>query len=291
VDDESITASQVFTVDLPINPLSAVILTLKGENADATEATLAEMLERLTKITISKMGETVDDISGADLFVQNCIMFGHEPIMTNRVATDAARRTITLIVPLGRKVYDPEECYPATRKGEFKLRIEFSAAETGLDTLTLLVETLELVGATPRRFLKITTATDTSTASKEDNLDLPIGNMLAGILLFSTTVHTGIVWTTTLDWVKLMRDNVEHHIASSKWEALHGELLRKIGYVGDDSAAYGDDKIHQYALMDFDPLGDDRFLVDTKGASSMRLRFYAGDTEEWRVIPLELVSV
>jgi len=291
VDDESITASQVFTVDLPINPLSAVIITLKGLNTGAAEATRAQILERLTKITISKMGETADDLSGADLFVLNCEMFGHEPIVTNKIATIHATRCITLILPLGRKVYDPEECYPATRKGEFKLRIEFSATETYIDDLILLVETIELVGATPRRFLKMTTATDTSTASKEDNLDLPIGNMLAGILLFSTTVMTGAAWTTTLDWVKLMRDNVEHHIASSKWEALHGELLRKIGYLGDHSAAYGDDEIHQYALMDFDPLGDDRFLVDTKGASSMRLRFYAGDTEEWRVIPLELVSV
>lgn len=291
MDDESISASEVKTVDLPVNPLSGIVLTLKGENADATEATKAEILERFSKITVSRGGESSWDIKGEDLFAYNCIMFGHEPIITNRVATDAARRTVTLFLPFGRKLYDPEECHPATTRGEFKMRIEFSATETGLDNVTMLAETIELVGASPRRHLKVITATGTSTATKEDDLDLPIGNLLAGLLLFSTTVPTGILWTTTLDWVKLLKDNVEHQIAKAKWEALHGELLRRTGYFGDHSAAYGDDELVNYALMDFDPLGDDRFLVETRGASSLRLRFYAGDGNEWRVLPIELVGV
>lgn len=291
IDDESITASQVKTIDLPINPLSAVIITLKGLNKDATETTLAEILERLTKITISRMGETLYDISGADLYALNCVMFGHEPIQTNRIATENATISLTLILPFGRKMYDPEECHPATRKGEFKLQITFSATETGCDGLILLVETLELIGATPRRHLKVYTLSDSATAAGEEDLDLPIGNVLAGILLFSTVVPTAVAWTTTIDWIKLMRDNVEHQIAKTKWEALHGELLRRVGYLGDHSAAFGDDLIHKYSLLDFYPLGDDRFLVDTKGASSLKLRLYAGDTSAYRALPIELVSV
>ena len=291
VDDESISASDIKTYDLPINPLSGLVVTLKGENAGGVEASRAEVLERLSKITISRAGETSWDIKGADLFAQNCMMFGHEAILANRVADDAATRAITLILPFGRKLYDPEECHPATRKGEFKVRIEFSATETKIDNLVLLAETIELLGATPRRHLKVTTLSDSATAAGEEDLDLPIGNVLAGIMLFSTTVMTGTVWTTTIDWIKLLKNNVEFHIARAKWEALHGELLRRCGYLGDHSAAYGDDEIHQYGLLDFDPLGDDRFLVDTKGAASMRLRLYAGDTEVYRALPIELVGV
>lgn len=291
IDDEAIVAGEVKTVDLPINPLSGIVLSLKGENADATETTLAEMLERFSKITISRGGETSWDISGADLFAYNCWAFRHQPILTNRVATDAARRTLTMILPFGRKLYDPEECHPGTTRGEFKFRIEFSTTETGLDNVTLLAESIELIGATPRRHLKVTTLSDSASAAGEEDLDLPIGNELAAIMLFSTTVHTGILWTTTIDWIKLLKDNVEFHIAKTKWEALHGELIRRIGYLGDESAAFGDDLIHQYSFLDFDPLGDDRFLIDTKGASSFRLRLYAGDTNVYRALPIELVKV
>jgi hypothetical protein len=290
VDDESIAASDVKTYDLPINPLSAVIITLKGLNA-TDEATLAEVLARLTKITVSRMGQTVYDISGADLYALNVVMFGHEPILTNIVATDNATRSITLVLPFGRKMYDPEECHPATRKGEFKLQITFSATETAIDGLILLVETVELLGASPKRYLKVTTLSDSASAAGEEDLDLPIGNVLAKILLFSTTVPTGTAWTTTVDWIKLMRNNTEHQIAKTKWEALHGELLRICGYIGDHSAAFGDDKIHKYGVLEFSPDGRDNFLVDTKGASSMKLRLYAGDTNEYRAIPIELVSV
>lgn len=290
VDDESISASDVKTYDLPINPLSALVLTLKFLNA-TDEATLAEVLARLTKITISRMGQTVYDISGEDLYALNCVLFGKEPLLTNIVATDNATRTITLILPFGRKMYDPEECHPATRKGEFKLQITFSATETACDGLILLVETIELLGATPRKYMKVTTLSDSASAAGEEDLDLPIGNVLAKILLFSTTVHTGTAWTTTIDWIKLMRNNVEHQISKTKWEALHGELVRITGYVGDHGAAFGDDKIHKYGILEFSPNGDDRLLVDTKGASSMKLRLYAGDTNAYRAMPIELVSV
>lgn len=289
VDDESISASDVKTYDLPVNPLSAVIVTLRGLNV-TDEATLVEVLARMTKIQISRMGETVYDISGADLYALNCIMFGTEPILTNIVATDNATRTITLIIPMGRRMYDPNECHPATRKGEFKLQITFSATETAIDGLILLVETLELIGATPKRHLKVSTLSDAATAAGEEDLDLPIGNLIAGIMLYSTTVPTGTAWTTTIDWIKLLRDNVESQIAKTKWEALHGDLLNRCGYIGDHGAAFGDDKIHKYGLMDFSPMGDDQYLVDSKGASSLKLRIYAGDTNAYRALPIELVS-
>lgn len=290
VDDESISASDVKTYDLPINPLSAVIITLKGLNA-TDEATLAEVLARITKITVSRMGQTVYDISGADLFAFNCVMFKNEPLLTNIVATDNATRTITLILPFGRKMYDPNECHPATRKGEFKLQITFSATETAIDGLILLVETVELLGASPRRYLKVYTLSDSATGAGEEDLDLPIGNVLAKILLFSTTVPTGTAWTTTIDWITLKRDNVEWQIAKTKWEALHGELLRICGYIGDHGAAFGDDKIHKYGVLDFSPNDIDELLADTKGASSLKLRLYAGDTNAYRALPIELVSV
>lgn len=290
VSDETLTASEVKTVDLPINPVSHLALTLKGLNA-TDEATLAEVVARLTKITVSRLGDSQLDIGGADLFALNCWMFGNVPLLTNRVATDNATRALTLILPFGRTLYNSKECYPATRRGEFKIQITISATETAIDGLILQLEAVELLGATPSRYLKVRQLTKTPTATGDVHQDLPIGNLLAGLFLFSTTVPTGTAWTTTIDSIKVLKDNREKLIAAAQWETLHGELLDRIGYRGAFAAATGDDPIHKYAGLDFSPGNKDEFLLETKGSSSLETVVTAGDTNLYRVLPLELVRV
>lgn len=290
VSDETLTASQVVTKDLPINPVSHLNLTLKGLNV-TDETTLAEVLARLSKITISRLGEAQLDINGADLFALNCVMFGNVPILTNRVAADNSTRAITMLLPFGRRLYDPKECYPGTRRGEFKIQITISATETAIDGLILQLEAVELLGATPTRFLKVRTLSDTPGATGEFDLDLPIGNQIAGLLLFSTTVPATTAWTATIEKIKLLKNNTENQIAAAQWEALHGEILSRIGYRGDYAAASGDDLIHKYGLLDFSPDWKDDFLLETKGLSSLKTVATIGDTNLYRVLPLELVKV
>lgn len=290
VDNKTQAAGITQQYMLPINPLSHLVFTLKCLNV-TNEATLAEILARITKIEISRLGESSHDVSMADLYALNAGMFGHEPILTNMVADDNGVRALTLYIPFGRKLYDPDECFPGTRKGEFVMAVTTSATETACDNIMLLVEGVELLGATPKRHLKVGTLIRAVGGTGELDQDVPIGNPYAGMLLFSTTIPTTTAWTTTLEWIKLKKDNVEFWIARTKWDALHGDFLRRIGYLGDHSAAWGDDLLANYAWLEFDPHGDDRFLVPTKGASSMKLVIYAGDANPWRVLPLELRSV
>lgn len=289
VADEAITADTVNTYDLPVNPLSHIIFTIKCLNV-TDEATLAEILARISKITVSRLGQTQLDISGADLFAMNLVYFGHAPILANRIATDNATRYLTMILPFGRWLFNPSECYPKSSAGEVKLQITVSATETACDGVIFLIETVELIGASPSAWRKVTTLTKTPAATGEMDVDLPIGNDLAGILLFSTTVPATTAWTTTVDWVKLLRDNVEEQISKAYWESMHGDLLNRCGYHGDYSAAFGNDIIHKYALLDFDPLQDGSFLVKTSGSASMKLRVNAGDTNILRVLPYEIVK-
>ena len=288
VQDESISAGDIKNYDLPVNPLSHIIFTLKGLNV-TDEASLSEILARLEKIEVLYHGSSVISLSGADLFALNVIMLGKEPILANQVADDNATRYLSLIIPFGRKLFNPAECLPETSKGELKLRVTFSSTETAIDGLILQVETVELIGATPEKFLKATTITKTPETGDND-IDLPIGNKLAGVLLFGTTIVAGTSWTNTIEKVKFLVDNIEYDYSEANWESLHGDLMTKIGQKENYDGSADNDDVAHYALLDFSPNDGDDFLVDTSGKSRVHLRINAGDTNEIRVIPIELTS-
>ena len=289
VQDESQTAGTIKTVDLPTNPLSHLVFTFKCLNV-TDEATLAEILARVTKIEVLYKGAAIFSASMADLFALNVLLFKAVPVLTNRVATDDATRAITLYIPFGRKLYNPTECFKATKKGELQLQITLNSTETACDGVIYQIEAVELLGATPEKYLKVTSKSTTPTATGDVDVELPIGNLLAAVLFYSTTVPTSTVWTTTVDKVKLLIDNVEFDYASANWESLHGNILNRGGYAGGYAAASGDDQIVKYALLDLMPNEGDELLVDTKGKSSVKVRVTAGDTNAFRTLPLELAA-
>lgn len=288
--DLSIAVDDVVTADLPVNPLSHLNLTLRFLNLAAAEATRAEILGLITRIEILFRGGAIQSYSLADLDALSSILLGNNPIISNQVATINAARSYSTIIPLGRQLYDPNEAFPGTKRGEFQIRITFASAFTAITSVTLQLESTELMGATPKRFLKATTLTQTMASGVENDVDLPIGNVYAGLLLFSTTVPTGTVFTTTADKIRFLINNVEHNIAQANWESLHGDLLSRIGHREAYDGSIDDDDYSNYALAEFSPGGRDDFLVETKGASSVVLKVNAGDANAVRTLPLELVD-
>ena len=64
--DESISASDVKTYDLPVNPLSYINLTVRGFNV-TDEMTLAEILEKLERIKKGLMNDLLTGIKRVKL--------------------------------------------------------------------------------------------------------------------------------------------------------------------------------------------------------------------------------
>lgn len=301
----------VATYDLPVNPLSHIVLTTKVLNAGAnTKATLAQILGAIEKVEVLHEGSAILSLNGADLYALNCILLGHEPWQENVVNTDNAVRHLTMMIPFGRRLYDPRECLFPTTKGELQLQITWDVADTGYDGLISQIETVELMGASPERFLKATTLNLTPTSGADNDLDLPIGNTLMGVLLWGTTVPTGTSWTTTIDKVRLLANNKEIYYANCNWESLHGDFINRLSpanawaekfHMENTASAYtqnadtaaeeqDDTSLANYAFLDLDPRGDDQFLFDTAGLSSLKLRITAGDGNALRAIPLYLVD-
>jgi len=283
-------ADGTYSYDLPVNPLSHIVLTIRCLN-NLAEATLAHVLSLVPKVEVLHRGTGICSLSATDLYAINCILYGRSPILANRVAADNAVRYLSVVIPFGRRLYDGDECFYGTRKGEFQLQLTADIAVANADGLIFQVETVELMGASPARHLKIGTLTQTPSAVGENDLDLPIGNVFLGLLMWSTTVPAGVSWTTTIDQVKLLVDNDEERYAKANWESLKTNLWTRTGYLGDRSAAAGDDELVRYGLLDFDPDGKGEYVVDTRGKSSVKMRYVAGDIQPIRVLPIELVSI
>lgn len=314
VQDESLAVSSVRTDDLPVNPLSMVLVTLRNLNNSATLTdftNIQNLLTQISKLEILFQGSAIVSGSLADLARLNGILLRNPPMQTAAAIVDNDARSVTVPILLGRKPYWPDECFPAVRRGELQLQLTSAAAQTGVDTLTVQIETVELLGATPKRYMKGTTISRTFPATGDNDIDLPIGNRMAGILLFGTTVPTGAALTASWGQTRLMVDNVEAYYAKTNWETLHGELSRYIregvsagSYTIEENlaAAYTQFALtdgehgqvgfwNNYAFMDFDPHRDDAWLLETAGRARIHLRTTADAADAVRMIPLELVEV
>jgi len=288
VQDLTPAADGSYTYDLPVNPVSHISLVLKCLNV-TNEATVPQILDLITNIEVLHRGTSIFQCSARDLYALNHIILRNPPIVSNQVATDNATRFLSLIIPFGRRLFHGKECFPQSKAGELKLRLTVDIATAEADGLILLVEATELPGETPNRFLRYTTLTKTPSAVGACDVPLPISYEYAGLVLWGTTIPTALVWTATIDQVKLLADNTELYYSLSNWEALRGDLIERIGHRPGHIVASTDDHIANYAYMDFDPARDDTLLLNSKNYNTLTLRITAGDTNPLRVLPVELV--
>lgn len=288
--ENAIAASATETVDLPVNPLSHLILTLRGLNV-TNEASLAQILARLDTIAVLQRGANVFNLRGDDLYAYVSFLLGNAPILTNQIATDNAVRDLSIVIPFGRKLYDMNECFPASKRGELQFQITTSADETQLDNLEYILEAVEMPDAKPSRWLKSTFASLTPASGIDNDIALPIGNDFAHFMIFGTTIPTAVAETATVESMRLLIDNVETQIASANWEGMHGNAAHRFGHRQDIDASSDDDDVANYDFIDLSPRAIDDFLLKTAGVSSATFRFRAGDANAMRLILSELVKV
>lgn len=310
--DEAVVVSTRVTYDLPVNPLSHILFTMKAANDTGviTNAVLlGNILRQVSNISVEFKGSSVMSGSLIDLAALYQWLLRVPVGQTNMVKTDGDVRAATVILPFGRKLFNPDECFPAVKRGDLRLVIDYAAAQTGIDTLLAQIETVELMGAAPKAYLKATTIAKTLTSGIGNDIDLPIGNPIVSILMFGTTTPTGAVYTSTIDKAKILVDNMESHYNEANWETLHGEFRGRFpvnvqntqhlhrfadAAAGEtDTGIQSDDAgyIEKYAALDFDPAGDGNFLLMTEGKSRVHARITAGASDAARFLPVELIAI
>lgn len=313
-DDLSVAAAaQKITTNLGVNPISFLLVTVKVQTLAAnTLPTLADMLAAFSTIEVTFKGTSIVSLSPADLYRMAAALWQRWPIRENIDDDVNAVSWVTVPVPFTRKPYWANEGFPATRAGDLKLNLTPAATFSNIvDPLVLQVEQVELLDATPAQFLKYTSFPKTPTATGEHDVDLPLGNPIIGALLFGTTVPTGTSFNASIGKVKLLVDNVENYYSETNWESLHNDflirtspkglvdslrILENLGAAYTQNAESGapSDLVlehQQYAYLDFDPLKDDTYLLETEGRGRVHLRITADVADAIRVLPVELIRL
>jgi hypothetical protein len=284
-------ATEVIEKDLPTGAISHLIFTVEGEQT-TDEATLAELIAFINSIEVTKKGKSIISVQSEDLYGLNAYLFRKLPVLTNSITTDDAVRHLGLIVPFGRNIFDPEECYPATQKGDLTVRADMTVLGTSIDSGLVNIEAVELVGAQPTHYLKSTLKIVAAPGATGDNeVELPIGNKLVAIQIRMTTFPTTATDLYGVQDVSLMVNNKQYGYAMAKAPCMVSDRMFRIGGLGSTML------LQQLVLppniiwMDFDPNGDGKWLIDTADKSSVKLRLNMGVNEATYITIIELVEV
>lgn len=309
--NQAITADGDVSYDLPVQPLSALLVHISPLNETGTITNyglLERLLSAIDRIRVTFKGDPIFNLTGLDAAAL-AMMWHRIPIwQSNTVETNNDRRSIVVPVLFGRRAFLPDECFPRTLKGELAVQITWDIADTGFDGLRISLETIELPDATPNFVQKATALAQTFNATGQNEIDLPIGNVLRAVLLFGTTGFAGAAPAPSLGEVSLLVGNRATHVSQSDFEVLRGVLgLKHVAFPPDgrhihgvNAAGAGQEDTQEpeigaslddnYVLIDLDPTWDDLYSIDTAGAGRVHLRIDAETADAVRAIPIERVA-
>ena len=306
------TAQRVWTWDLPVNPLSHILVTLKTTHTQATladVATFATDMSLIGKIEVLHKGSAIFSMSGYDAYACGLLVCGFETWGLNEYGTTIEERSWTLLVPMTRHLYSPKECFPRNLRGELVLQIAFLALPADYATELVQIETIELPEASPSQYLRMTTLTATVTAGGEHDIELPIGWPISECVLWGETIPCDVADLATIAHVQLLCDNLRLFYSHMNFETMHnmaGRMRAAPGYWGqhvhNGAAALAltggvlaaDHVLAHYVHVPFDIFRDGSYSLETASFSDVILRIgvdLAVTDLAVRCIPCEIVSI
>jgi len=309
-----VASADITPFDLPVNPLSVILLRFEITNVapgvvDTTYSAIDDVITQITNVRVQHKGEDILQGSLRDLMLLNMIFQRAYPGWHKLDQLDNAVRSFVFPLCLGRRAYDPDSCFPATTRGNLRFFMTAGADGAAYDDINFSVETVELIEAQPKEYVKVTTNARDSVAGQFDQI-LPIGNELLGILLFDTGLRDTLAAAYSWGSVKLLKDNVEQYYPTSDIETLAAMLhMQRMCmsipaghqhmYQGNEAGAALSAETHTplvndmrgYAYLDFDPLRDGSYALETAGAADLRLRGQGDAASAVRALPIERVVV
>lgn len=284
-------ATEIKEVGLPAEPLSHLIFTMEFYNA-TDEATMPEILGFLNKFSVLDKGVGILSLESEALACLNLYLFGSGGLRQAPEGTDNQHNTYGLIVPFGRNLYNPEECYPERKKGDVVLQLDTTVPATTLDNALISVSAIALPDATPSRYLKCTQRNLSAPgATGTFDAELAIGNDLLALLIGMTSFPGASEYLYGGDDFSLLMDNRQEAIVSAKAPELVTEMINRVAGTVRAIAAQNNLIPATHLWMDFDPTRDGQFAIDTRPATDLKLRTNYGVNEALTVSQIELVTL
>jgi hypothetical protein len=317
---QTITASAAQTpIDLPVNPISCLLLTTRftqvTETASQLYSSIFDFLNLWTSIQVQSRGQNIISGNGQDIMALVMRLSGMRPGFTRATTTAAAVRSVTLPLMFSRRYLWPNEGIPASQRGNLKILLTAGALPATASAMSFQIESIEMPDSTPTQYVKYVTQSLALTATGQFDAPLPIGNPYAGILLFEPNILGTTARQYSWGQTKLLVDNTEQYYPLSDWETLAAMFNQnptaivesfQHSHLENAAAAYAqfaqtddpqfthDFAPDQYGYMDFDPLQDGTYLLETAGHADVKLRGFAdasAPNATVRYLPIELVGV
>jgi hypothetical protein len=309
-----VASASITPIDLPVNPLSFLLLRFQLTNvapaAIATYSAIDDLVTQITGVRVLHKGEQIVAGNLRDLMNLNAVYMRAFPGHSFLDDTDDGVRDLIFPICLGRRMYDPVSCFPATTRGNLILQMDAGADGAAYDDVNFSVEALELIEATPKEYVKYVRQARDSVVGQFD-ARLPIGNPLLGILLFDTGLAGASDGVLSWGTIKLLKDNVEQYYPQSDYETLAGMFKTQCGNPftmmaghthlasegagaeldSDDAKQIASTGDRGYAYLDFDPLRDGSYQLETEGVADLLIRGNGDEATAVRYYPLERVMV
>ena len=119
--NQLIAADGAVVYDLPVAPLSVILLQIAPLNETATIGNyrlLEALLSAVDAIDVTFRGSSVFRTNGVDAAALALLWHRLQIWQSNAVETDNDRRSIILPILFGRRAFMQSECFPASKKGE-----------------------------------------------------------------------------------------------------------------------------------------------------------------------------
>lgn len=308
--DEAVVAGTVVTYDLPVNPLSHALVTLKFAQNGVGDFDIPDWLDipaMIAKLEVLYKGSAILSLSGYDLVACGIFVNDFESWSINNEGIDNDEKSFTFLVPMTRFLYSEHECFPRSTRGELVMQITYQTPFNEIDTVKAQIETIELPDASPSRFLRMTTLSATLVASGENDIDLPIGHPISDLVVWGGEIPLADADLATLAYMQLLMDNQRHYYSHTNFETIHnmaGRLRAAPGFYMDHRHLTSGQAVltgrvlpynhilQHYVHMPFDVTKDGKYILETAGKSDVTLRIGldAVTTKTVRVIPCEIVS-
>ena len=311
VQNRAEAADRTFQEDLPVNPLSVILVTIRAINAVVdTARPIIDLLNMVTDLAVVFRGQDIIRGPLRDLAVLNARVCESPPFGMLRQDLNDEVIAITVPISFSRRPFWTNEAFPAVRRGDLRLEMTVDVVVNNLDNLVIQIETVELLDVNPERHLKYVRNTVEFATVGEERVPLPIGNPLLGVLLSGDTSPIAAARTSTWEQIRTKIDNVEFGYARANWDSLVGEMLRGMrrpmvrledhGHRYDGSEAGFATSLAQvaitqyleeYGYLDFDPLMDGSYMIATQGRNDIEIQRDVGTADTGFFYPIELLSV
>jgi hypothetical protein len=303
-------APETIELTLGVQPLTALTFQLEGQLATAnTDDSLPTFASKISSIEVLWRGTRIAIGRPLDLIATYLAVTGIVPEFLAPGVTAGSIRQLNFAIPFTRKLFDPNEAFPASQKGDLVLIVRTAANPSAYNNYTLTVQATELPEARPNRFIRTSQLVATITSTGIFDLDLPRVLPILGINVAQTARRPYDANNTVTNF-ELLANNANAYLSSSRNESLewllaqpsqfalktstHRHTENTAGAYTQNATTLTDRLVNDFTdyqtYLNFDPLRDGSYAIDTSKLSDLKLRMNVTATATLYVNVVELAT-